>query len=183
MRKNKTDVVWKGLLKVRLKGLLASGMASYLTAPETIGSVFPRAKALSFIDPNEESGFITCRPDGSFIKPTGRLRFSGLIFVIDKGMYLYCLQYYHNFHHKDPNCLHWKWKQNWFQPVCSMISYYLCDEVDIYCGIPSPHGIPLLWGYDFSLLLPPPKMAFPEGKHNEGKLALAWYLVGKPFYR
>ena len=43
-------------------------------------------------------------------------------------------------------------------------------------GHPIPDGIPL-WGYRhfFLGLLPPPKMAVPEGKRSEVNLALAFY--------
>ena len=42
-------------------------------------------------------------------------------------------------------------------------------------GIPSSDGIPNGVADFFFLLLPPPKMAFPEAKRNEGNLALTWY--------
>ncbi len=42
----------------------------------------------------------------------------------------------------------------------------------------SPMGLPTFFFFFFLLglgFLPPPKMAVPEAKHNEGNLVLTWY--------
>ncbi len=63
----------------------------------------------------------------------------------------------------------------------ALLTYQLDDvfylrRVTICWGIPSSMGLPTFFFLLLLLPFPPPDMAFSDTKHNEGNLALTWYL-------
>ncbi len=54
----------------------------YSSLPE---SGFPLAKALTFEDPDDLTGIVACRADGSFIEPPGGWIHEGRTYIIEEG--------------------------------------------------------------------------------------------------